>query len=285
MTLQLILLQFAGASRSAERAVAQARRSGDVRGEIESLYFFAVAAAVGPTPVADGLARSEELLAGAPGPHATASIETGLAALRAMAGDLDEARATIRTARATMHELGLALHADAASFVETQVERHAGDLEAAERVLREADASLAALGDVAYRSQGVAVLAGVLADLGRLDEALAAAEQASRMDVVPMARAYWRAGRSRALARLGAQDEAAALAREAAVLLADTDALHVRAELLESLAEVVGGAEGDEALAEALDLYEQKGCLVCAARLRERAGPLEKEARAARGTT
>ena len=75
------------------------------------------------------------------------------------------------------------------------------------------------------------------------------------------------------------QDSAEILAREAVDLVESTDWLHLRAELHCDLAEVVvlsgAGDEAGHSLEHALDLYEEKGDLPDADRVRARLADLE----------
>jgi uncharacterized protein HemY len=78
--------------------------------------------------------------------------------------------------------------------------------------------------------------------------------------------------RASVLARRGGLAEAERLARQAVALAERTDFLNHRAEALTVLADVLARSERPEqakvAREEALDLYEQKGNLVAAARVR-----------------
>lgn len=82
----------------------------------------------------------------------------------------------------------------------------------------------------------------------------------------------WRRARAKALAGTGALDEAVRVAREATAIAARTDFLDLRGQAAADLGEVLRLAgrpqEAAAALAEAISLYEEKGNLVAAERLR-----------------
>jgi tetratricopeptide (TPR) repeat protein len=84
--------------------------------------------------------------------------------------------------------------------------------------------------------------------------------------------------RAKTLARRGKLEDAEKLAREAVKLSADTDALNMRAQVLMSLTEVLAAADRAEEAAEcagcAVHLYEAKGNVVMAERIRARLAEL-----------
>jgi phage shock protein A len=89
----------------------------------------------------------------------------------------------------------------------------------------------------------------------------------------------WRQARALIAARRGDGADAERLAREAVGLADQTDMLNGQASALVHLAEVciLGGQPGEasEPLRQALALYEQKGNVVAAARVRERLEELQ----------
>ena len=82
----------------------------------------------------------------------------------------------------------------------------------------------------------------------------------------------WRGTRAKLLAMRGELDPAVALAEEAVALAADTDYLNLQGDSLKDLAEVLslGGRIGESVSRsrEALELYERKGNVVSAGRVR-----------------
>jgi tetratricopeptide (TPR) repeat protein len=260
---------------AAERALETARRLRHARGEAEALFWLSLAIVIGPATVEDALLRYERMLAEAPGPLGEAGILTFAGWGHAMLRDPDEGRLLVRRGRERFRELGFVLYAESSAHAEAAVELHMGDLDAAERVLREGSAVLEAVGETASLANQKGLLAWILARTGRADEALELAAQSSRIAAARVAHAYWRRGRSLALAHTGEHEEALAVAREAVGVIAATGDMHTHAEMLENLAEVaaMGGEheEGLGALEQAAALFERKGCIVCAARTRERA--------------
>ena len=123
----------------------------------------------------------------------------------------------------------------------------------------------------------------ILADLGRLDDAAAAAERMPRsaplMDVT--SQALWRSAEALLLSQRGRHAEALALAREACALREPTDAIDDRADAGMVLGRVlVAAGDADAArqeFARAADMYERKGVVVSAARARQRLAPPPRE--------
>ena len=108
-------------------------------------------------------------------------------------------------------------------------------------------------------------IAHVLVALGRDAEALAELEQSRELyGDAPK----WKAAQARVLALRGRTAEAAAVAREAADLMAGNDDITAHAEILVDLAEVLrahgDGAGAADALAKAVTLHEEKGDVVAA---------------------
>ena len=134
--------------------------------------------------------------------------------------------------------------------------------------------TLQAMGDTGYAPTVAALLAEVLHDEGRDEEATklaeACREKASPHDVG--AQYQWRSIRARLLAAEGLVAEAEELARESVRLIRTTDQPDVQGQALAGLAEVLEtagrGPEAEAALLEAVALFEAKGNAVSAARSR-----------------
>jgi ATP/maltotriose-dependent transcriptional regulator MalT len=155
-----------------------------------------------------------------------------------------------------------------------EVELVAGDLVTAERELRWAEQVLERMQERAGRSTVAALLAKVLADQGRDDEAehytVLSEETTSPHDVISSV--TWRGTRARLLARRGELGEGETLAREAVRLAMQTDGLNMRANALLDLAEVLlagDAASARRVLEQAIECYEAKGNLVAGARAKE----------------
>jgi tetratricopeptide (TPR) repeat protein len=258
------------------RAGDLARRAGEEQERFETLSWRADAAVFGPMPVREGLERCAAIHREvAASPAAAAATLQSLAALRAMAGDVDQARELIREGNEVLGELG-GLPSAAACFREALVEMYAGRPDTAERELRRGYERLDEMGERYLLATTAAQLARALHAQGRDGEADAYCEVSARAaapeDVAT--HVIWQGVRARVLAGRGLDDDAERLARAAVELAEGTDMLVDRADALIDLAEVMdlGGRadEADRALAVAIDLLEQKGCLAAAERARSR---------------
>ena len=125
-----------------------------------------------------------------------------------------------------------------------------------------------------YRSSIAGTLARVLLLAGKLDEAdrfaRVAEEIADPEDTDPQV--LWRSVRSRLVALRGDPDEALRLSDEAVELAAETEDIILKADALVDLSVVLAAAGRTDAAAAALEtaigLYERKGNLISAARIR-----------------
>jgi tetratricopeptide (TPR) repeat protein len=258
-----------------EQAVTHAGLAGDRRQEAEDLGLLSMTPSWGPTPVAEGIRRCQEILeraAGHPRVEAFALVTRG--ALEAMAGRIDEGRDMTVRGRKRLETLGLLVTAAATSHASGQVELLAGDPVAAERALRAGYERLKAMGEKAYLSTTAAYLAEAVYQQGRLEEADAftriSEETADPRDLA--SQIGWRSARAKILARQGQVEEAERLAGDALVLAEGTDFLDMHADALLALAEVLGGAgRSDEAAAaveQAVELHQRKGSVVRTERAR-----------------
>jgi class 3 adenylate cyclase/tetratricopeptide (TPR) repeat protein len=260
------------------RALEHARLGGDQWLQTLLLAQIAVAIVHSPTPVEEGVRRCEQLLDETSGARVVESaVLRALASLHAMQGHFDLARDELARGFGMLDELGLKHLAEASRGQATAfVEWLAGDLEAVEKALRGNYGTLAAMGDKAYRSTVAALLATVLVDLNRLDEAADMAEK-SREIAAPedlASQVGWRWAYARVLVRRGELDDAERMIREAVNLSEQTDFPNMRADTLGYLAEVLAlaGRVDDAAtvLERAIEIYEAKGNLVGAARAADR---------------
>jgi len=267
------------AAAAAEKVVEHARIAGDGRAASRGAMGYATTALHGPTPVAEALARCERLMDEVSGDRKAESVVLGvLAQLEAMRGDFQRGRALYQRAAQTLAELGTSVTSAALSTESSRVEALAGDFEAAERELRRDDLALEALGERYYRSTVDALLAQVLVTLDRLDEA----EPFSRLgealadadDV--FSQVFWRTARARIYARTDHVADGERLAREAVDLARGTVDIALLAGALADFAEVLTRAgrhdEAEPPLREALELYERKGDVTSAVKLRRLLG-------------
>jgi type II secretory pathway component PulJ len=148
----------------------------------------------------------------------------------------------------------------------------AGDPGRAESELRWGYELIDEMGDRNALSTVAAHLAQAVLLQGRNDDALALteiSEDAGAPDDLTV-QVLWRGPRAGVLVRNAELDRAEQLAREAVELAERTDFLNLHADALMGLAEVLhaAGRPTDATMAAALTLYERKGNLISAARVR-----------------
>jgi predicted ATPase len=272
--------QATAAAEAWEEAAACARRAGDDHELREILSWIASSFFFGPTPVAAGIARCQEIRAqvsGARGPEA-ATLRP-LAGLHAMEGRFELARELLATSAGVFDDLGLTLNS-AVSHHEAVVEMLARDFTAAEARLRAGFRALEEMGERALLSTTAAFLAQVILAQGRDAEAerfsRLSEELAASRDV--LTQVMWRSVRARLLARGGRVEEAESLIRAAIALADDTDFLNQQGDACSDLAAILEDAgrpdEAREAASRSLQLYEQKGNRVAAGHARSRLAEL-----------
>jgi tetratricopeptide (TPR) repeat protein len=259
-----------------ERALEHARQARASREVSTILTALSRAALVGPRPAADGIARCRQLRERALGTSPTLYAEGDylMAALEAMRGRFDEARALIDSGRRLLEEYGLRVRLASLPMYGAMIELWAGDPAAAERELRSAYDSLARMGERSYLSTIAGFLARALVEQGRHAEAeekaRISADSASADDVGTQI--IWRGTCARALSRQGRRDEAERLATEAVELSSGIDFVTVKADATCDLANVLHDlGRRDESLpifSDALKIYEDKGNVVAAGRVR-----------------
>jgi ATP/maltotriose-dependent transcriptional regulator MalT len=160
------------------------------------------------------------------------------------------------------------------SIASSRVEALAGALDIAEAELRRDEADLARLDERYYRSSISAALARVLLLEGKLEEAekysKLAEEIADPEDTDPQV--LWRSVRSQILAQRGMADEALRLSDAALQLANETEDIILKADALVDrsavLARIGHAALAGPPLQAALELYERKGDLISAERIR-----------------
>ena len=273
------LLGDIGKTLEGEKNVARAKECFD-RAGIQSAELAFVTSLTfswqGPHPVPDDIERAERALSAADESSPVAAFSLiGLAVDRAMIGDIDEARSDIRRGASILRELGMTLElAAAAGLSSAVVEMMAGDYGAAEAAIRPAYETLVAMGEKARSSSRVAILAGIVYELGRYDEAMELADEADAVSAVDdMEPQIWLHGvRAKVLARRGRFDEAEREARENARLAEETDWPGYTGMAWTDLAEVLhlAGRATDAAAAarRAEGFLEAKGSLVVLDRVR-----------------
>jgi predicted ATPase/class 3 adenylate cyclase len=264
----------AAAADAWERAAEHASRAGDDHARAEILSWIASSLWFGPTPVVAGIERCEEIRREVSG-HLESEALTlrHLGGLHAMAGRFELARSLFATSNAVFEDLGLTLNA-ATSHNEAVAELLAGDAAAAETSLRSGFEALKEMGEQAFLSTTAAFLARAVFEQRRIDEAEDLAQLSAKLTASGdlLTQVLWRGVQARVLARRGRLEDAEALAREAVSLSAQTDFLVHRGDALVDLAHILvdSGRTADAAVAaaEGLHLYEKKGNLVAARKIR-----------------
>jgi len=263
--------EIAEMERAARRALVHADRSARRREAMAARMLVAWSVAAGPTAIPEAIRVCEQLVDVAGRQHPL--VLSDLAMLRAMLGEVEDARALVERARTLALErmrgrAPLLILARARASVELA----AGDLGAAEHELRVA-LDLArdiGLNDTIAQTAAQLSLLTVQHDPGEAAR-LASLSRASAPAESVAAQALWRAATARALAGQAAHREAERLAREATGLV-PAEMLNLQADILVHLAEVLQGAEGDAAarsvISDAIELYERKGNVISAARAR-----------------
>jgi class 3 adenylate cyclase/tetratricopeptide (TPR) repeat protein len=258
----------ASADQAWERAAEHARQAGDERGWSETLSWLASSAHAGPLPVDPAIERCESIRSQL-GDHrrAQALVLGHLAAIRAMKGEIAATRRLIADRKAILSELGISIHT-AVSHDEAFVALASGDAASAEATLRTGYERLVEMGEKALLADTAAMLAQVLCQQGRAEEAWAftrEAENAASEDDLS-AQVVWRGVRARLLARAGRIGEAKRLSAHAVELAGRTDWLTDHADALIAHAEVLRLAgEAEEvarAIQKAIVLYDRKGNMV-----------------------
>ena len=265
------------AAGAAEQVVEHAGIANDARMVARGAAGYASVALRGSLPAPAVLERCERFTAQIRGDRKAEAVIAGVVAqLHAMRGDFARGRELYETQRQMLADLGPSVTAMSTSIERARVESLAGDLAAAERELRADDAALDELGERYFRSTVVAMLAGVLTEQGRTDDALAmvvaARELADDDDV--LSQVLWRTASARLLAHGGDPNGAVVEAERAVDMAAASADIDLLGDARSVLGEVLHGAgrTADAHLQwqQALALYERKENLVSAEKARAR---------------
>ncbi|CAN5493019.1 AAA family ATPase [soil metagenome] len=274
-------LQLDAAVQSAESIIRHAEAAGDMRQQRRGAVGYAFSALHGPTPVLEGIARCEELVASVEGDRRIqVVVQLCLAQLLAMDGQIDRARESYEGATVMLEELGRSVLSAAISTDSAPIEILAGDLEAAERQLRRDYAELDELGETYVRSSVAGMLAQVLVLKGEPEEAerISLETQALAGPDDVDAQVLWRSSLARCRALQGRHDEAGTLADEAVELTRGGAAPLLAAQALVDRAVVaIAAGRADQAatdLSAALAIHDAKGNRVGAATVRRLASSL-----------
>jgi class 3 adenylate cyclase/tetratricopeptide (TPR) repeat protein len=254
-----------------ERAAAYARRAGR---PFEWLGWRAAGRYYGTTPTSELLAWLDEQAARDISDY---RLDGHRALALARLGRFDESRLLMSRVRTNAAERGGVF--DLANTLGQQsmdLELLAGDPAAAAAFGREAMGIYDEIGERSFASTAAGILARVLYELDRLDEAEQSATVADELGASDdvLTQILWRQVKAKLLARRGDHGGAQRLAREAVALGNETDLLNHVADAYADLGEVLelGGRTDEAAMAraEALARYERKENLVMAERTRAR---------------
>ena len=262
---------------SAERALAHARSSDSRRATAEATPLIAYSLHRGRVPLDEGLERLEKTRTQLQHDRlAETLILLDEAMMLAAVGRPDDARAAADRARQTFADLGQRRWLEISKATQAELARREGHLDQAEGLLRSVHAFFRDQGDANNALQIAYILADVLCDMGRFDEADLLASEVAR-DAAPddlEVQAAWRSVRSRTMAAGGDPVGAVPLAEEAAAIADSTDFILLQADAHRWLAEALAAAgRVDDAigsLGTAVERYEAKRASVPATAARER---------------
>jgi class 3 adenylate cyclase/tetratricopeptide (TPR) repeat protein len=240
----------------------------------------AIGSYFGPATVDDAFGANE-LAMGLVGDSlvARAELHNARSALWAMQGRVEEWRAETERADRLFEELPPELVANMAQ-ARGEAARFLGDWELAERGFRLGVERFDAVGETGFNSTMTALLAGVLCDLERFDEAEANVNRSRELSAEDdfASQAAWRMAQARVLSHRGKHAEAVALADEAVAINQTTDYLTWQAESDEVRGTVLANAgrleEARAAFGRSLERFERKGVVPAVDRVQGRLASL-----------
>ena len=266
--------RVADLAETARRGLEHAERSGDLRERLGAPWWVMDALVTGPTPVPECIRAGTKLIVVGGIEHV--GVLADLGRLRAMLGEIDEARGLISRARRVIRErLPLPRPQTSVAQCAADVEVLAGDLAAAEVQLRPALDLAVGMSERDQVAQIAAELSILCSRQGRLDDAalLATLARQNAPAESVTAQALTRAAMARVALSQDDAVRAEQLCRQA-VQLVPIDMLNLRARLHVELAETMIAAARDPvgpsvlSVSDGVDLYRRKGNLVS-----RRAGP------------
>jgi len=258
-----------------ERALEHAQRAGDAFETAEVLLSVTAALVRGPTPVPIGIARAERVIDQYPANRgAEAYMCHALAHLRARLGEFDAAREAAERYRRFLHDTGQMIGYWRGAEVLFDIEMLAGDAATATAVAEEAYTKLVERDD--RWPYLCAFVAQARFALGRYADAAEVAEVAAS-SAVAVERALGFGVLARVRAREGDATAAERLIDESVAIVERTDFLFDRGTVQLDRAEVMEllGRNEDARIARerALEMFEEKGDIVSAARTRSLLDP------------
>ena len=273
------------AEEALEHSLSHARSVGDEWQTTETLSWFSGALYFGPRPAHEVERLLAEKLILVPGNwKVEAWFSSVLAGVLAMQGRFAAARARADRAKALVDELGPGLEQAWMSHFFGSMEQLQDHLPAAEAELWKGYEISKGMGETGYLSTTAAILADVLCAQGRTEEALRLSQEAEATGVPDdvVTQVLWRVARAKAFVRLGRLAEGECLAREAVARARGTENLNQTADAIAALSDTLLAAgrteEATDALRDAGRLYERKGNVVMATRMRDAVGLLTADA-------
>jgi class 3 adenylate cyclase/predicted ATPase len=266
--------QAGPSAEASARALEHGRRVGDRLELREIVEWLCVALMLGPTSASVAAAHCEELLVDVEqDPILEPTVLSVLANLEAMQGHMEKANELFARWRSAVDALGESIWLSAINFGFVAL---ADDPVAAERELRAGYKALKRIGEKSHFSSVTGLLARAVCAQGRYEEAdqlSRESEQAARPNDIHT-HILWRTARAKVLAHTGQLQAAETIAREAVEFAAESDFLDSHGDALVDLADVLRLAarrqEAASAFEQAVQLYEQKGNVISAARARAR---------------
>ena len=265
---------FKQASAYLERALAIAERTGDRRRAAFAANLFGTITLFGPVPTTEGIERCRTLRRRFADHAATsAALLRNEAALHAMQGRIDDARALHAEADRSVEDLGSRWLSATGMWTRCLLEQLAGEPRRAEAAARAGLALFQEMGATDRSASAAAHLAVALArqdsdeeEVIRYADLAAARTTAYDVDV----HVHQLIARAHVLAGRGQLEPAEAAARDAVRLSEDSDDISQRGDALVDLGAVLDRAgragEAAAALRDAIALYQRKGNVVSAAR-------------------
>jgi DNA-binding SARP family transcriptional activator len=258
--------QHAAWEKAAEQALTHYRLSGfppaTCLGQIAAALYY------GPAPVREAIDRCERLLLeeGA-GVIGAANVARYLGGLKAMSGEIDDGRALVDRATASLGELGQAGAAAYCDAIRADVEFLAGDAVAARLALERVSQYAQENEDAGLLATTAPSLAEALWMVGNYEAARhwvsLARTRVATTDL--LAQIAWKSVAAKLLARDGSVAEAEELSNAAVSHARDTDALNARAATLIARADVLQmigkPSEADDLVVQGIELYAAKGNL------------------------
>jgi class 3 adenylate cyclase/tetratricopeptide (TPR) repeat protein len=251
-----------------ERALVYADAAGDQVARRRNVRSIGAGLWLGPTPVAHGIRRCEELREAYRDDRVLEAVLTrSLSLLYAMAGRSEDALQSVRASSRVLDALQDRTQFPGAAALELAGDRAGAEREWTARWLRLRDCAANAPDPDAIMA--ATELARFYCDEGRWDEAADLLPYGGGIDVMPTRQVV----RARLAAHDGEHDEALELIGQVVEQVEQREeVLNLRADVQVALAEVQRAAgnfsEADAAIAKALALYDEKGNVAAADRLR-----------------